>query len=376
MKQISIIILLSLLSLPVVIQADPPHTREGSFVGGYGEVIFTGKEADRTAEFRRFILYLGYAFSENLMFRSELEYEKGTELALEQAYIEWRFSSRLALRSGLLLMPTSRINLYHEPTYFFTNDRPFVDTYLVPSTWREIGVGFSGVLSEGLSYMFYLTTGMNSQKFSAENFIRKGRQGGGKLEGGEEADGQVLFNSIAFTGRLTYVLPLQGFRVAAAVYSGGVDNRPDGQTTNASLQIISADLVYENKGFLFSSTVAYDYIKNVSAINRVNGLSGTNVVAQSAFGANATLGYNILYSLAPESTLRLIPYYMIETVQLHYGVPEGGIQNPALNRVYHRLGVVLYPHDQVIFKANVTIQRSGNGTADTQWFQLGVGYNF
>ncbi len=369
-------ILVIVIAASSLVIADPPHTREGSFVGGYGEVIYTGTESSRQAEFRRFILYLGYAFSDNLVFRSELEYEHGTELALEQAYIEWRFSPMVAFRSGLLLIPASRINLYHEPTYFFTNDRPFLDKYLVPSTWREIGVGLSGALGSGWSYYLYLTTGMNSENFSAENFIRKGRQGGGTLEGGEESDGQILFNSLAVTARVTYVLPLQGWLFSGAAYWGGVDNRPDGKTTGASLQILSADIVYEGASLLFSASAAYDWITDVEAVNAANGLTGKNVVARSALGFNATLGINVMYFLSPESEIRLIPYYMIESIQLHWGIPEGGTQNPALNRLYHRIGIALYPHDQVIFKGNLTIQRSADGTADTQWFQLGVGYNF
>ncbi len=365
---------LMILVLVGMVFADPPHTREGSFVGGYGEIIMTSQNGERSAQYRRFILYLGYAFNDKLAFRSELEYEHGTELALEQAYVEWKFSSRIALRSGLLLVPTSRVNLYHEPTYFFPNDRPAVDTYLIPSTWREVGLGLSGILAEGLQYDLYLIAGMNSQEFSATGFIRNGRQGAGKLEGGEEGNGNALFTSPAVTGRLTYVMPLRGLRMAASAYYGGVDNRPDGVKTGSTLSILSADMVWEYNGVYLSGTVAWDRLSNARAINEANGLSGVNGVGETAIGGNIVAGVNILYFLSPEFEIRLLPYYMFETVKLHYQVPVGSQVNPAANRTYHRFGVVLFPHDQVVFKANYTLFQSG--ATNQKWFQLGVGYNF
>ena len=35
-------------------------------------------------------------------------------------------------------------NLYHEPPTFNGVERTNVDKYIVPTTWREIGVGING----------------------------------------------------------------------------------------------------------------------------------------------------------------------------------------------------------------------------------------
>ena len=48
------------------------------------------------------------------------------------------------LRAGLILVPMGIINRYHEPPVFFSVDRPSFDQSVIPSTWRELGVGLVG----------------------------------------------------------------------------------------------------------------------------------------------------------------------------------------------------------------------------------------
>jgi len=54
-------------------------------------------------------------------------------------------------------MPVGIINIYHEPPSFNGVDRPEVDTYVIPTTWREPGVGLFGALAEGLRAHFTVT---------------------------------------------------------------------------------------------------------------------------------------------------------------------------------------------------------------------------
>src|SRR6266498_5081560 len=68
------------------------------------------------------------------------------------------------------------VNVYHEPPSFNGVDRPDVDTFVIPSTWREPGVGIFGELAEGLRYQVFFVNGFNANGFTAESALRDGHQ--------------------------------------------------------------------------------------------------------------------------------------------------------------------------------------------------------
>ena len=43
-----------------------------------------------------------------------------------------------------MLIPMGIVNEYHEPTTFNGVERPSIDGKIIPSTWREIGLGLYG----------------------------------------------------------------------------------------------------------------------------------------------------------------------------------------------------------------------------------------
>ncbi len=78
----------------------------------------------------------------------ELEWENAIacdgcrgSVEVEQGIVTWERSDRFAIDAGLMLVPFGRVNLEHEPGDFLGVERPSTDTLIVPSTWREIGVG-------------------------------------------------------------------------------------------------------------------------------------------------------------------------------------------------------------------------------------------
>ncbi|HUE77838.1 MAG TPA: FAD:protein FMN transferase, partial [Longimicrobiales bacterium] len=88
---------------------------EGVSVGGYGEVLYrwqadeledgTASETLNRWDALRAILYVGYRFTDRLLFNSEIEIEHADEAYLEFAYLDYRLSDALGLRGGLLLAP-------------------------------------------------------------------------------------------------------------------------------------------------------------------------------------------------------------------------------------------------------------------------------
>ena len=82
-----------------------------------------------------------------------------------------------------MLIPMGIQNLYHEPATFNGVERTNVDKYIVPATWREIGIGISGrSIEHSFNYQAMIVNGFNGFDgdgvFSGKSGLRNGRQKG------------------------------------------------------------------------------------------------------------------------------------------------------------------------------------------------------
>ena len=127
---------------------------QGVSVGGYGEVVYHNYAAEReddapagardVIDALRGILYVGYKFNDKLLLNTEIEIEHVDEVFLEFAYLDYRFSDAIGARAGLLLAPLGLINELHEPPVFLGTSRPLTESVIIPTTWRENGIGVFG----------------------------------------------------------------------------------------------------------------------------------------------------------------------------------------------------------------------------------------
>jgi hypothetical protein len=163
-------------------------------MGGYGEMHYSNLDADdsgndlKEADFHRFVLYFGHDFNERLRFFSEVEIEhavledtddgtSGGEVAIEQAYIEMDLDEQHYLRTGMVLVPVGLINETHEPNTFYGVERNDVENVILPSTWREGGIGVGGRYASGLSWDLMAHTGLATPVSGGSAFrVRSGRQ--------------------------------------------------------------------------------------------------------------------------------------------------------------------------------------------------------
>ncbi|HLQ09452.1 MAG TPA: bZIP transcription factor [Steroidobacteraceae bacterium] len=142
---------------------------------GYGEMYYIdptryGNQA--RADLARAVFGLGYSFDERTEFNSEYEVEHAVasgsdpgEFEVEQFYVDRAFSEALSARGGLFLMPFGFLNEHHEPTRFYGVQRNFVETLIIPSTWREGGFNLHGDSRVGFGWNVGLTTGFDLSKW-------------------------------------------------------------------------------------------------------------------------------------------------------------------------------------------------------------------
>lgn len=146
-------------------------------ITSYGEINVnrpTRASQNAQADVRRFVLGYQHRFDEKTKVVAELEVEHAVssaddpgEVEVEQAYVERQLTPSLALRAGLFLMPVGLLNENHEPTAFYGVERNFVETAIIPSTWREGGVQLVGTYDNGLTVQGGVTTSFDLGKWDA-----------------------------------------------------------------------------------------------------------------------------------------------------------------------------------------------------------------
>ena len=354
--------------------------REGVSLGGYGEVLYenlAGTREDDTPsgatdrlDALRAIVYVGYKFSDQILFNSELEFEHGTtgaagSVSIEFAYLEYRLSPQFGLRGGLLLPPMGFINEVHEPPAFLGARRPETERQIIPSTWRESGIGFFGGIGS-VSYRAYLVNGFDVNGFTASG-LRGGRQNGS----------EATAENFGVVGRLD-VTPGLGLTVGSSAYLGnsgqGTPLPSDpAATLGARTFIWEGHAQYKTGGFDLSGLLALSTVDDVAEINAVIGLEGDESVGERLIGWYLQGGYDVLR--ATGSTHQLIPYVRYEQLDTQDRVPEGFASSPANDRSFLTLGTMWKPVPNVSLKADYQIV---SNQADTGVNQLNVnlGYLF
>lgn len=146
---------------------------------GYGEINYNhyNKDSSRDqADMRRFVLGLQHRFDAKTKMVGELEVEHAVssssdvgEVEVEQAYVERQLNKQLALRAGLFLMPAGLLNENHEPTAYYGVERNFVETAIIPSTWREGGLQLVASFDNGLTLQTGLSTGFDVSKWATDD---------------------------------------------------------------------------------------------------------------------------------------------------------------------------------------------------------------
>ena len=358
---------LLLAATPLAAQTQPTTT-----VGGYGEIHFTDPSGGpASADVSRIVLYLAHTFDDRLSFRSELEVEharieaSGTEgeVAFEQAYLDYRFSERFTLRTGLVLIPVGMINETHEPPTFNGVERPTVDHDVIPTTWREIGVGALGRFGNGWSYRAYLVNGLRAEGFTADEGIRGGRQEGQKAS----------FANYAVTGRLEWARP--GLKVGVAGFFGGTADTNSAIAEGAfgaPIALIAVDARWESGPWSARALLAN---VSIARAEEINGVFGADVGSRIQ-GGYIEGAYDLLAALAPQAEARLDAFVRYERLNTQADVPTGVIADEANDRTIYSGGLTFRPVSTVAFKADYQLFRNAAQAGQGERFDLGIGFSF
>lgn len=215
-------------------------------LGGYGEHHWNRKKGDTDqVDAHRFVLFIGYEYSDDIRFFSELELEhslagdgKPGEVELEQAYIEWDYTEGHSVVMGQFLIPVGILNETHEPDTFYGVERNSVEKNILPATWWETGVMVHGEIAEGLSYNLAYHSGLNVESDgNSIDSIRSGRQ----------KSAEASAEDIAYTGRIKYT-GVKGLELGLT-YQHQQDIGQGTTGENNSADLVEVHAVYNVGGF-------------------------------------------------------------------------------------------------------------------------------
>lgn len=343
-------------------------SQKGLTVGGYAETHYnraTGKNAK--LDVHRVVMLFGYKFNERTQFITELEFEHVKEVYVEQAFLQYSVSDNLNVRAGLMLVPMGIINEYHEPTTFNGVERPSMDKSIVPTTWREIGLGVSGKFDEASlryqAYMFNGFTSDNNGKFlGGANGLRNGRQKGA----------ESTMNNVNFAGKLDYY-GLPGLRLGLSGYFGRTQSDKaieDIDGADVGIAMIGLDARYAYQRFSARGQFIHANITDSEAYNNYYG-SDLGSALQGWYVEGA---YNLL---SQEKEQQLIGFVRYEDFNTHASTEGILAQNLSYDRNEWTLGLTYKVAPGAAFKADYQFKNNALAGSDVvKQLNLGFGIWF
>jgi len=346
-------------------------------ITAYGEINYnrpTRNASQAQTDVRRAVIGFQHRFDERTKLVSEFEWEHAIasagdqgEAAVEQLYIEREFGLGLRAKAGLFLIPAGLLNENHEPTAYYGVERNFVETAIIPSTWREAGIGLSKTLDNGLTLEGGVTTGFDLSKWDATSSEGRESPLGSIHQEGQLAKSRNLSTYGALNWR-----GMPGLLLGGSVFTGKAGHAAtDFAGADARVTLWDLHARYTPGRWDLSGVYARGRITNTEALNLT--FAGNPTPVPSSFhGWYAQAAYQ-LWKSGDYTLLPFVRYERFNTAKRFSAMPEG-------------VGVAAGPDERVAtVGANLRIGEGVVLKADYQKFSedksrdrvdLGVGFAF
>lgn len=342
-------------------------------IGAYGEITYNQPEGNNgELDVHRLVLLVGYKFDEKTQFVSEIEIEHIEEVFVEQAFVNYAVSDNVSLRGGLMLVPMGIINEYHEPTTYNGTERPAVDNVIVPTTWREIGVGVTGRFSEiSLGYQAYVFNGFKSTNADGAGGVNGVLQGTNGLRGGRQKAIKSTVDSPTFSAKLDYY-GLPGLRLGLSGYYGDTQAEDDVEKfdgANIGIAMVGFDARYNYRNFTARGQFIYASLSDTDAYN---------VLTENDLGS-ALQGYYIeaAYNLLPiAKKQKLFAFARYENYDTHAATEDNLVRNNAYNRTDLTTGLSYHIAPGVVVKGDYQFRDDKSEAEVPNQLNFGLGVWF
>ncbi len=356
--------------------ADPERAEQPATVlSSYGEInlnVPTHDSAQARADLVRFVLGYQHRFDEKTKVVAELEVEHAVssaddagEVAIEQAYVERQINPTWAAQLGLFLMPIGILNGNHEPTAYYGVERNFVETAIIPSTWREGGLQFIGSFDNGYTLNLGVSTGFDVGKWDA-----------GSIECVDyplacihQEMSLARAHDVAAFGRLDW-RGVPGLLLGGSVFTGGAgQGQPNVPSSRVTLGEVHAR--WQPGRWDLQALASWGSISNTAAFNLP--IVGNTALVPSSFD-----GWYVLaaYKLWTQADYTLTPFARFERFNTgrRYADIGQGLTPPSLpTQQVVTVGVDFKIGQGVVLKADY---QDFKLNSDFNRLSLGLGWNF
>ena len=343
-------------------------------IGAYGEMLYNQPEGDNgELDIQRLVLLLGYRFNDKTQFVTEIEVEHVEEIFVEQAFVNYNVADNVNLRRGLMLVPMGIVNEYHEPTTFNGTERPAIDNVIVPSTWRELGIGVSGRFNNiSLGYQAYLFNGFKSTESDGEGGISGILKGSNGLRSGRQKGIQSTIDSPTLSTKLDYY-GISGLRLGFSTYFGktqAADDIEEIDGANIGISMLGLDARYAYQRFTARGQFIYASLSDTEEYNTLTGRDlGSAMQGWYLEGA---------FNLLPrDNEQKLFAFARYEKYDTHADTDGALVENEAYDRNDITTGLTYHIAPGVVVKGDYQIRDNAldNGSVKNR-LNFGIGVWF
>ena len=330
---------------------------QGVSIWGYGEINYnrpTHDSSQTKMDMRRAVIGFGYSLDKDTSFNSEFEFEHAVtsaedvgEVAVEQFYIEHSLTLDTSLKAGLFLIPMGFLNESHEPTRYYGVERNFVETAIIPTTWREGGIGIYGSNRLGIAWDVGVTTGFDLGNWDPAS-----------TEGSESPLGSIhqeLANANAMDLSMYLALNyrgIPGWVAGASVFTGKASqsNPAASLASDARITVWAAQTRWTPGNFDLSALYSMGGITDTADLNAT--FVGNPTLIPQEFWGGYLLG---AYRFSLGGTRSLAPFVRYErfnTGSDYASLPAGLTVAARPTETVWTYGASFYLNPNLVFKAD------------------------
>ena len=356
--------------------AKAPPRESDTTLFSYGEIAYSRPHDanDTQADLVRAVIGFGHRFDEKTRVYGEFEWEHAVtsandkgEAEVEQLYVERRLTDQFGARTGLVLIPLGFLNESHEPTAYYGVFRDFVETAIIPTTWREGGVALFGNTDAGLNWNVGVTTGFDLSKWDPTS-----------NEGRESPLGSIHQElSLARARNLSFYAAANYQGVPGVTLGGGVFSGKAGQgvpnfaAPNARVTLWEGHARWQTGPFDLQALYAHGEITGTEALNLT--FVGDPTPVPRTFWGGYVQGAWHAWSRGDYALTPFARYDRLNTAASYAPMPEGLGIPPSPTETVWTLGANFYLGPNVVFKVDY---QKFKVDSSLDRFDLGMGYTF